>query len=87
MWFVLNDQYWTSYYQKLNAMGRTSGTLAGGAVVKRTLDLGGKQVPLPPGNWVVLADRASDLHEKRFGAFGYIRWWCWPASMRDASMR
>ena len=41
--------------------------------MERALELGGKQIPLPAGKWVVAADRASDWKNQRFGAFGYIR--------------
>jgi uncharacterized membrane protein len=73
LWFVLNDRSWTDYYGKLNAGAGSQQPLTSGATVGRALDLGGKQLPLPAGNWLVLADRASDHKNQHFGSFGYIR--------------
>src|SRR5205823_1562290 len=73
VWFVLNDQYWADYYAKRNVESRTQGTLSGGTTVENVLRIAGKQVPLPAANWVVVADRASDWTDKRYGSFGNIQ--------------
>jgi uncharacterized membrane protein len=73
VWFILNDQYWTDYYAKLKAGTRSQETLVGGTTVENVLPIAGKQVPLPVASWVVVADRASDWNDKRYGSFGNIK--------------
>jgi len=72
VWFILNDQYWADYYSKSKG-NRENEVLAGGAAAERIVPVSGKQLPLPAGNWVVAADRASDWNDKRYGSFGNIR--------------
>jgi len=47
--------------------------IAQGTAVERVLQVGGKQIPLPEGRWIVAGDAGTSYTGERVGAYGVIR--------------
>jgi uncharacterized membrane protein len=57
----------------LLAPGDAQALMTQGAAVERVLEVGGKQIPLPEGRWVVAGDAGTSYDGERVGAYGVIR--------------
>ncbi len=57
----------------LLAHGDAQALIAQGTTVERVLDVGGKQIPLPEGRWIVAGDAGTSYEGERVGAYGVIR--------------